>query len=95
MRKNTNARFSGRRAHQIAGINANATLIYSSTHDDLKKTHIPSETRSRTCAIPTQDETVVGGPGTGVPRSLMRGPGGACTRSRVPLPLEERYGPWI
>ena len=82
--------------HQNAGTHANATLIYSSMHDNPKSyTHIPSETRCRTCSIPTQEETVVGGPVPGGPRSLMRGPGGPCHRSRDPLPLEEKYGPWI
>jgi len=95
-RKNTNAWITGRGAHQNAGTNANATLIYSSTHDDPKAySHTPSETRRRTCTIPTQEEMVVGGPGPGGPRSLMRGPGGPCHGSRDLLPLDERYGPWI
>jgi len=53
-RHNANSRITGREAHQNDGSNANATMIYSNTHDDPKAyTHIPSETRRRTCTIPT------------------------------------------
>ena len=45
---------TGRGAHQNDGSNANATLIYSKTHDVPNAcTRIPSETRLRTCAVPT------------------------------------------
>jgi len=41
-RNNRNACITGRGAHQNSGSNANATLIYSKTQDDLKAyTHIP------------------------------------------------------
>jgi len=95
-RKNTRAWITGREAHQNAGTDANATLIYSNTHDDpIAYTHVPSETIRRTCTIPTQKETVVGGPVPGGPRSLTRGPGVPCLGSRDPLPLEKRYCHWI
>jgi len=79
-----------------AGPNANAMLIYSNTHDDHKaNTHIPSETRRRTCTVPTTlEEIVIGGPVLDGPQSLNRGPRGPCQGSRDPLSLEERSGPW-
>jgi len=51
---NANAEITGREAHKNDGSNASATMIYSNTHDDPKAySHIPSETRRRTCTIPT------------------------------------------
>jgi len=64
---------TGREAHQNDGSNANATLIYSKSHDEPKAcTHVPSETRRTTCTIPT--------PGrhhgrTGAQRATVSGPG--------------------
>jgi len=50
----TNAGITGREAHQNDGSDANATMIYSNTHDDPKAyCHIPSEARPRTSTIPT------------------------------------------
>jgi len=72
-RNNTNAWISGREAHQNEGSIANATLIYSNTHDDPKAyTHIPSETRRRTCTIPTPGRH---NGGIGAQRATVSGPG--------------------
>ena len=52
---NANAGISGREAHKNDRSNANATIIYSNTHDDPKAyTYKPSETRRRTCTISTR-----------------------------------------
>jgi len=72
-RYNANARITGREAHPNDGSNANATMIYSNTHDDPKAhTHIPSETRRRTCTIPTPWRYHRG---TGAQRATVSGPG--------------------
>ena len=69
----TNAGITGRQAHQNDGNNANATLMYSSTHDDPKAhTHIPSETRHKTRTIPTPGSYHAG---TGAQRATVSGPG--------------------
>jgi len=70
---NANAGITGREAHQKDGSNANATMICSNTHDDPKAyCHIPSETRRRTCTIPTP-WGYHGGAGT--QRATVSGPG--------------------
>ena len=70
---NANAGITGREAHQNDGSNANATMIYSNTHDDPKAySHIPSETRRRTCTIPTPWRYHGG---TGTQRATVSGPG--------------------
>ena len=69
----TDTGIPGREAHQTEGSNANAALIDSNRRDDPKAyPHVPSETRSKTCAIPT--------PGryhgwTGAQRATVSGPG--------------------
>jgi len=68
-----NAGITGREAHQNDGSNANATPIYSNTHDDPQSyTHIPSETRRKTCTIPTPGRHHGG---TGAQRATVSGPG--------------------
>jgi len=68
-----NAGITGREAHQNDGRNANATMIYSNTHDDPKEyAHLHSEKRRRTCTIPTPWRYQVG---TGTPRATVSGPG--------------------
>jgi len=70
---NANSGITGREAHKNDGSNANATTIYSNTHDDPKAySHIPSETRSRTCTIPTSWRYHGG---TGTHRATVSGPG--------------------
>jgi len=72
-RNNTNAWITGRKAHQNDGSNANATLIYSKTQNDPKvNTHIPTETRRRTCTIPTPGRHHGG---TGAQRATISGTG--------------------
>jgi len=68
-----NAGITGREAHKNDGSNANATMIYSNTHDDPKAyTHVGSETRRRTCTIPTRWRYQGG---TGTRRATVSGPG--------------------
>jgi len=70
-RTNTNAGITGCEAHQNDGSNANATLIYSNTHDDpTAYTHTPSEARRRTCTIPTHGRHHGG---TGAQRATVSG----------------------
>ena len=70
---NANAGITGREAHKSDGSNANATTIYSNTHDDPKAySHIPSETRRRTCTIPTRWRYHGG---TGTQLATVSGPG--------------------
>ena len=52
-RKNTNAWITGREAHQNAGTNANATLIYSWKQADPEKhTHVPYGNAQRAQTLP-------------------------------------------
>jgi len=68
-----NAGITGREAHQNDGSSAHATMICSNTHDDPKAyTHIPSETRRRTCTIPTSRRHHGG---SGTQRATVSGPG--------------------
>jgi len=70
---NANAGITGREAHQNDGSSAHATMICSNTHDDPKAyTHIPSETRRRTCTIPTPWRHHGG---SGTQRATVSGPG--------------------
>jgi len=70
---NAIAGITGRKAHLNDGRNANATMIYSNTHDDPKAyTRIPSETRRRKCTIPTPWRYHGG---TGIQRATVSGPG--------------------
>jgi len=78
-----NAGSTGREAHQNDRSNPNATLIYSNTRDDPKAhTHIPSDTRRRTC-------TIMAGPMPNGPRSQARASSGPCPASSNTLRLEE------
>jgi len=72
-RYNTIGGLTGRVAHQNDGSNASATLINSNPLDDPNAhTHMPSETRLRTCAIPTAGRYHWG---TGAQRATISGPG--------------------
>jgi len=70
---NANAGIIRREAHKNDGSNANATMIYSKTHDDPKPyAHTPAETRRTTCTIPTPWRYHEG---TGTQRATVSGPG--------------------
>jgi len=70
---NANAGIIRREAHKNDGSNANATMIYSKTHDDPKPyAHTPAETRRTTCTIPAPWRYHEG---TGTQRATVSGPG--------------------
>ena len=85
---NANTGITGREAHKNDGSNANATMIYSNTHDDPKAyTHVPCEPNAGRAQSRPPGATM-GGPVPNGPRSQARAASGPCAASLTALPLK-------